>query len=95
MDTHNGDFDVFGIRIENVDSQRLDSRFSLAERWRRLSPLVRTFVVDALADAFVVNAFVVDAFVVDEDNPGPRWVEPLHGRCGASGNPRRSHHRCR
>ena len=33
MNTHNGEFDVFWIRIENVDSQRLDSRFCLADRW--------------------------------------------------------------
>ncbi len=32
MNTHNCEFDVFGIRIENVDSQRLDNRFSLADR---------------------------------------------------------------
>ena len=77
MNTHNGEFDVFGIRIENVDPQHLVNQL------RRLSPPVRTFVVDAVA---------VDALVVDEDNPGPRWVEPLQGRCGASGNPRRLHH---
>ena len=71
MNTNTGEFDVFGIRIENVDSQHLDNRFSLADQLRHLSPLVRTFVVDA--------------FVVDEDNPGPRLVEPLHGRCSASG----------
>ncbi len=83
MNTHNGEFGVFGICVENVDSQRLDNRFDLVDRLRRLSPLVRTFVIDAL---------VVDAHVVDEDDPGPRWVEPLQGRCRASGNPRRRHH---
>ena len=62
MNTYNGEFDVFGIRIENVDPQHLVNRL------RRLSPPVRTFVVDA---------FAVDALVVDGDNPGPRWIEPL------------------